>query len=395
MIDLNAATLPLWGSRLIEASAGTGKTWTIAALYLRLILGHGGPEQGFARALNPSEILVMTFTRAATRELSDRIRQRLIEAARVFRDPASVDPGDAFLRALLDDFTDDAQRRHAAWRLALAAQGMDDAAIYTIDAWCQRSLREHAFDSGSLFDEQLVADEQALRQDATQDYWRQQCYPLDAQQLAQVLAVWNGLEVLHQDLPNLLQPDSVLVSDSRRLIDVIGQAQAERERQLATLRAEWVDHAQAMRDFVQQQDPPAQHGWNGRKFQIKTLNGWLDTLADWAAGRSTDDIPDLKTGWSRFTPAGLQECRNDGALPELPPAFAAFAQLLPTLQALPSVATAARRHAGALVAQRLQVLKSQAGSFGFADMLQRLHLALQGDSGQALRQRLLTSTRWR
>ena len=77
---LHAIDFPLWGSRLIEASAGTGKTWTIAALYLRLVLGHGG-GQAFARPLRPADILVMTFTRAATRELSDRIRARLIEAA--------------------------------------------------------------------------------------------------------------------------------------------------------------------------------------------------------------------------------------------------------------------------------------------------------------------------
>ena len=73
--------LDLWGSRLIEASAGTGKTWTIAALYLRLVLGHGNSPDGahaFTRALRPSEILVMTFTRASTRELSDRIRARLL-----------------------------------------------------------------------------------------------------------------------------------------------------------------------------------------------------------------------------------------------------------------------------------------------------------------------------
>ncbi|NBS67206.1 MAG: hypothetical protein EBT33_23255, partial [Betaproteobacteria bacterium] len=85
---LNAYRLPLFGSRLIEASAGTGKTWTIAALYLRLVLGHGeaSPEPtAFRAALMPAEILVMTFTRAATRELSNRIRSRLVEAARCFR----------------------------------------------------------------------------------------------------------------------------------------------------------------------------------------------------------------------------------------------------------------------------------------------------------------------
>ena len=65
---LDAQRFPLWGSRLIEASAGTGKTWTIAALYLRLVLGHGeGSLDGisstaFERPLMPPDILVMTFT---------------------------------------------------------------------------------------------------------------------------------------------------------------------------------------------------------------------------------------------------------------------------------------------------------------------------------------------
>jgi len=86
-------------STVIEASAGTGKTWTIAALYLRLVLGHGG-DAAFARPLAPAEVLVMTFTRAATRELSDRIRSRLLEAARCFRGEASPQPGDAFLAEL-------------------------------------------------------------------------------------------------------------------------------------------------------------------------------------------------------------------------------------------------------------------------------------------------------
>ncbi|HSO79458.1 MAG TPA: UvrD-helicase domain-containing protein, partial [Chromatiaceae bacterium] len=84
---LDPLRFPLQGSRLIEASAGTGKTWTIAALYLRLVLGHGG-DAACTRALAPAEILVMTFTRAATRELSDRIRGRLLEAARCFRGEA-------------------------------------------------------------------------------------------------------------------------------------------------------------------------------------------------------------------------------------------------------------------------------------------------------------------
>ena len=156
---LDAISFPLHGTRLIEASAGTGKTWTIAALYVRLVLGHGG-AQGFARALAPSEILVMTFTRAATRELSNRVRERLIEAAAYFR--GELELKDELLAALSASYASEGERRVAAHRLFMAAETMDEAAIFTIDAWCQRMLREHAFDSGSLFDEELLSDERAL-----------------------------------------------------------------------------------------------------------------------------------------------------------------------------------------------------------------------------------------
>src|SRR5574343_1287451 len=99
---LHAHSFPLRGSHLIEASAGTGKTWTIAALYVRLVLGHGSDGTAPVRPMLPQDVLVMTFTRAATRELSDRIRARLTEAAQVFRDPQPTN--DAFLLRLMDDY---------------------------------------------------------------------------------------------------------------------------------------------------------------------------------------------------------------------------------------------------------------------------------------------------
>ncbi|MFP4683812.1 MAG: UvrD-helicase domain-containing protein, partial [Ectothiorhodospira sp.] len=70
---LDPLTFPLHGSRLIEASAGTGKTFTIAALYVRLVLGHGDGETAPQAPLLPPQILVVTFTEAATRELRERI----------------------------------------------------------------------------------------------------------------------------------------------------------------------------------------------------------------------------------------------------------------------------------------------------------------------------------
>ena len=125
---LNPITLPLQGLPLIEASAGTGKTYALAALYVRLVLGHGR-AQG---PLTPPEILVMTFTEAATAELRDRIRLRLTQAAHDFR--LAQEPSDAFLRDLKNSIPA-VQWPSCAARLDAAAQWMDEAAIFTIHGW--------------------------------------------------------------------------------------------------------------------------------------------------------------------------------------------------------------------------------------------------------------------
>jgi exodeoxyribonuclease V beta subunit len=173
---LNVLTLPLQGIQLIEASAGTGKTWTLAALYVRLILGQGWQGQG----LMPPQILVMTFTDAATAELRDRIRARLTQAAQFFR--GQVQDADDFLRNLQATLGNEHNSDYAT-RLEQAAQWMDEAAIYTIHSWSSRMLRQHAFDSQSLFDQKRLDDAPALKLKLVKDYWRQFIYPLEAKQL--------------------------------------------------------------------------------------------------------------------------------------------------------------------------------------------------------------------
>ncbi len=115
---LDVMQMPLQGIQLIEASAGTGKTWTLAALYVRLVLGHGRSGDG----LMPPQILVMTFTEAATAELRDRIRERLAQAARFFN--GHTEDADDFLWQLQTTLGSDHNLEHAA-KLEAAAQWMD------------------------------------------------------------------------------------------------------------------------------------------------------------------------------------------------------------------------------------------------------------------------------
>ncbi|MCL2761081.1 MAG: exodeoxyribonuclease V subunit beta [Desulfuromonadales bacterium] len=145
---------------LIEASAGTGKTFTIAGIYLRLIL-----EQN----IKVDEILVVTFTDAATMELRDRIRKRLREGLIALQQGESNDPflQELFRKKLPDD---------AEFRISQAIASFDQAAIFTIHGFCQRMLAESCFENGSLFNVELKKDQSIILQEIAEDYWRLKLY---------------------------------------------------------------------------------------------------------------------------------------------------------------------------------------------------------------------------
>ncbi|KQQ36151.1 exodeoxyribonuclease V beta chain [Duganella sp. Leaf126] len=415
---LDPLTFPLHGSRLIEASAGTGKTWTIAALYVRLVLGHGG-DHGYLRPLLPADILVMTFTRAATRELSNRVRERLVAAAAYFRsvdrnaDPADGDADadadadaadaeaaaaiapaapDAYLDAILASYTDRAERQRAAHRLMLAAETMDEAAIFTIDAWCQRMLREHAFDSGSLFDEELVSDEQALFEDAANDYWRQQVYPLAAPQLEALLACFADVEVLKRAIRDLVRRAD-LVGDGQELALPLGQliagVQRTQQAALADLKAGWMARADRMEQWIAQLTAATPKFFNGVKMRAASVAAWFEALRAWA-GDPAAVRPELSaTAWHRLTPDGIVDAFAKDSHAAVPDDFDAVAALRTALDELEPLAHALYRHAAGSVALRMAELKQRNRQFGFADMLNRLNAALQGENGAALRQRIV------
>jgi exodeoxyribonuclease V beta subunit len=384
---LNPLEFPLHGSRLIEASAGTGKTWTIAALYLRLVLGHGG-EAAFARALLPSEILVMTFTRAATRELANRVRERLVQAAAYFRGelPGLNDP---FLRDLAAVYDDDRARHVAAHRLVLAAETMDEAAIFTIDAWCQRMLREHAFDSGSLFDEELVADERALFEDAAHDYWRLHVYPLDAQALSTVLECWPGVEALKASVRDLVRRTGLLgQAAAEPLAELVERIEREQRAALTRLKEGWHDRANEMEQWIAAQRERHPKCFNGNKMRADSLLKWFEALRAWALDPA-QLMPDLNdTAWKRLCVEGIMDAFAKDFSSEVPDCFACTETLREALLAIDPARHALLRHAAAHIARRMAELKRRNRQFGFADMLARLKEALEGANGGALRRRI-------
>ena len=376
---LDPLRLPLHDIRLIEASAGTGKTWTIAALYLRLVLGH--TESGVP--LLPPQILVVTFTKAATAELRERIRARLGQAAEAFRGQVTDDD---YLAGLIADYPDPEARARAARQLELAAQWMDEAAVHTIHGWCQRMLGQHAFDSGHAFVQNTVDDESELLAEAVRDYWRQHFFVLDRDNAGQVSALWKAPPALQKNLfPLLRQPAENLRMDGHPL-PLIHDLAVAMDTLLAPLRAAeqharalWQPEVEAIETLLSK--AVQQGALHAGKVQPQNLPARLDAMRLWAQGNAIDD--DIVR---RFAQSALIAATNKNKATPQHPAFAAIDTLLDARHATPELKPLILAHAVPWVAARLQASKQRLAQLGYDDMLKRLDDALHGVSGERLAQ---------
>ncbi|MFP8965235.1 exodeoxyribonuclease V subunit beta [Pokkaliibacter sp. CJK22405] len=384
---LEPLTFPLWGTRLIEASAGTGKTFTIAALYVRLVLGHGVTAEAaehasaFARPLTPPEILVVTFTDAATKELRDRIRARLTEAASAFLDE-HPEP-DPFLISLRNEYPVE-QWGGCARKLQLAAEWMDEAAVSTIHGWCNRMLSEHAFDSGSLFTQTLETDLTELFDEAVRDYWRSFYYPLSAEASSEIHKRWPEPALLGKQVKNLLSYHSSTEQSIDTPQAVLARVMSERQSALAALKAPWQSWTDEL--FALLAQACEQKLVDGRKLRVATFSKWFDNLREWVNAPEMVKPDFTDSAWNRLSYSGLADAWKDpSALPDHP-AIRAINDLQGALADLPDATTDLLRHATQWTRARFDQEKQRRALMGFDDLLTQLDAALAGPNGERLAQ---------
>ncbi len=190
---------PLEGSSLIEASAGTGKTYNIEGLFIRLIL---------EMQLQVDQILVLTFTNAATEELKDRIRSKLVKAKDAF---AARGSDDALIDSLVKTSPDP---KAAGLRIHEALIEFDRAAIFTIHGFCQRIIHENAFETNNLFDTELVSNQTRLIQEVVDDFWRNTFYSAPLELISFALNRIKGPEYFLKLLEKIKTPDIKIVPES-------------------------------------------------------------------------------------------------------------------------------------------------------------------------------------
>lgn len=364
--SLDPLRLPLTGERLIEASAGTGKTFTIAALYLRLLLGLGG-SAAFPRPLTVEELLVVTFTEAATEELRGRIRSNIHELRIACLRETTDNP---LYARLLDEIAD---KKQAAQWLLLAERQMDEAAVFTIHGFCQRMLSLNAFESGMLFEQQLIEDESLLRYQACADFWRRHCYPL-SRDIAQVIfETWKGPQALLRDIDRYLQGEAPVIKAPPSDDETLASRHEQILARINRIKQQWRGSVDELDGLLEAS------GIDRRKFNRGNQSKWIEKISAWAQEETQSyQLPDAL---EKFSQRFLQERTKAGGVTPQHPLFVAIDELLDqplTLRDL--VITRALAEIRTAVAEE----KRRRGELGFDDMLSRLDAALRSDSGDAL-----------
>lgn len=364
--SLDPLRLPLTGERLIEASAGTGKTFTIAALYLRLLLGLGG-SAAFPRPLTVEELLVVTFTEAATEELRGRIRSNIHELRIACLRETTDNP---LYARLLDEIAD---KKQAAQWLLLAERQMDEAAVFTIHGFCQRMLSLNAFESGMLFEQQLIEDESLLRYQACADFWRRHCYPL-ARDIAQVIfETWKGPQALLRDIDRYLQGEAPVIKAPPSDDETLASRHEQILARINQIKQQWRDSVDELDGLLEAS------GIDRRKFNRGNQGKWIEKISAWAQEETQSyQLPDAL---EKFSQRFLEERTKAGGITPQHPLFVAIDELLSEPLSLRDlVITRALAEIRSAVAEE----KRRRGELGFDDMLSRLDAALRSESGDAL-----------
>ena len=364
--SLDPLRLPLQGERLIEASAGTGKTYTIAALYLRLLLGLGGTA-AFPRPLSVEELLVVTFTEAATAELRGRIRANIHELRIACLRQSTDNP---LYASLLEEIAD---KQQAAQWLLLAERQMDEASVFTIHGFCQRMLSLNAFESGMLFEQQLIEDESELRYQACADFWRRHCYPLQRDIAEAVHALWKGPEELLRAIDRYLQGEAPVIKSPPPADETLASRHEKIVTQIATLKQKWNASVGEIASILENS------GIDRKKFNRGNQGKWIDKISAWAQEETRGyQLPDALEKFSqRFL---TERTKADGIVPEHPLFVAIESLLAEPLTLNDLMITRAMTEIREAVARE----KRRRGELGFDDMLSRLDAALCSENGEAL-----------
>ncbi|MEC9465716.1 MAG: UvrD-helicase domain-containing protein, partial [Myxococcota bacterium] len=362
------------GVTLIEASAGTGKTYNISTLVVRLVAEYD---------LHIDEILIVTFTIAATAELKDRIRKRIGGAVNALRNGDAG--GDAALGALVERAAQSEQTTRWLRRLENALESFDAAPISTIHGFCQRMLKQNAFESGADINQELQTDISGLLREVIDDYLTHTLYDIDEATHA-LLTTTCGMT-----RPNLIKLAFAATSDPEMTItpalcDVGVQ--------------DWLDAVEAFRVQWREESPAAiaamlaaltTKSLQGSAYQLKRTQKNVASLEAWLKGNATPQLTRPPAYIAYFTASRIRSKAKDaiGEAVAALPLFSVWEDLMALAsQMVEQVRTRFAHRSRSELARKIQ----ERGLLSFQDLLRGLATGLhhpeRGDElAMAIRER--------
>lgn len=380
--SLDPISLPLHSVCLIEASAGTGKTHTIASLYLRLLLQAGTPESNFSRALRVEEILVVTFTEMATEELKERIRSRIYETKQALlayrqQDSSLVDQ-DPLLQQIVSHIAD---IDLAITRLTLAEQNFDLAAIFTIHGFCRRVLMQYAFNSGVSFDLKIVTDESDLLQRLTNEIWRENFYR-QSLRVTEFLADNLGtpiklLKNLSKNITNDIRVETEYQSLLTLTLSEFLNKLDEQFEHIEQFKQQWLDHSEEIQALFEK------HKANIKLYD-KTVVKRFPVIDNWAKGQSNTMPKNLPQDMAKYiSQQGVNNNMKKGKEPFSHPFLEKIDQFLAQSN-LEIYQTFLFFHCRQALQQKVLEHKIHTNEKGFDDLLRLVKEALYIEQGDEL-----------
>ena len=388
MPDLALLDWPLDGTRRIEASAGTGKTFALALLHTRLVV---------ERELPVKRILAVTYTIAATQELRERLRRQLARAAELalidrdaLRAKAGGSDAEAITAGVLARRLEHEEPSALAARLRRAVGEIDLAPIHTIHAFCQRVLDDHALATGEpLLSSEFVTSERALHDEIALDVWRR--FTRDAVTATRLDGLWKTPDALARDLRSLLVAEALLPARVPFDATALAAHEAAIEAAGVALRETWLHEGANARRLIEE----ARGGGVLHKGSPsdKALHAAWSFLASFIEGAVPDE--DLCKTLDVLTPTGIDGKVNRKFLHAPRPKSPLFVAIDAFLTAL---RVAARPIGEARVnllhdvrdcaLVRMAAIKRERGLIGFDDLVERVHSALSSTQGARLAEAL-------
>lgn len=356
---------PLQGTNLIEASAGTGKTFTIAGLFLRLIL---------EKKCSVDEVLVVTFTQAATEELRARIRSRMREAIRILSGGPTGDP-------LVNELVRRTKDPDSAMRgLRESVLAFDQAAIFTIHGFCRRMLHEKAFESGSLFDTELIAEQETLVREIVDDFWRLHFYEESPLFVKYAIDRNVSMDNLLALISNRTAHPYLRIIPEVEIPDSLSQ-EREFKKYFHKLRESWPAMKAQVSDILLNDK-----GLKRSIYRRENIPAWIQAMDNYLA--SGDPNPVLFDKFEKFTSSEIEGAARKNHAPPFHPFFDLCETLRERHEDLEKVfekrLLGLKTRLFEYVQQEVGIRKEGKNIQSFEDLLLKLYQALEGDGGDAL-----------